>query len=668
MDESIALNPEPKVRSQIKFSTRSKQQRPSSSLEPDLEDSIIRELLTTVPEEPEEAEEYVDVTATADQPVDPNIYKAKVKVLNEWNNLGNLDEFLELVYEYYRERGHQQMVLSGFSSVAKLGFMIGFAAVLVYAIDWSFLYSPATSEKHPKLWEVMSLWNFVTQLSLFGLCCLFLLGGFWLIQCVRFWNRLPQYERVSRFYKYALEIEDEELGFAVDFGEVCHRIHRFHEANRIHCARLNEQDICNRITRRDNYLIALYNKQLLDFGKELPAFLCDNDSLHTRILEWNVSFGLLGFVFENGSDAKSTALRSVFLKTTQRDVLAAELKKRFQLLAIVNLVLAPFALVFIAVYYLFRYGEEIYRNPNSVLSRQFTLSARWRLREFNELEHLLDRRLAASHKPAEKYLEAVSETAPYAALLKFVAFVSGSVVLVLIFVTVVNEDLLMHFELTPGKSIIWYLGLFGAVLAIARGLTSTPLKRFRTDKRQLLGHLKAHLHFSPRVWSEGQENSREARDLLTRLFVPRCLIFLREVLGLVTNPLVLYFSLPAVSGELVEFFREFTVGVEGLGYVCSFAQFDLQRHGQENVSMAAKEEKLEKSIIAFKSNYQHWQPSSEATAAFLQQLASTEKPDRRKNDNSNNNNPLLYSNNIEDEREELTASVMSILERYNQHK
>ena len=650
LEESIALNPEPKIRSQIKFSNR-------AAGEPDLHDSIIRELLTTVPED---VEEYVEVPNEAiPEQQDPAAYKAKVKVLAEWNSLGNIDEFLELVYEYYRERGHQQLVLSGFSSLAKLAFMIVFAAMLVYAIDWSFLNSPASFEKHPKLWQVMSLWNFMTQLSLFGLACLLVFGGFWLIQCFRFWTRLPDYDRVARFYRFALGIEDEELGFAVDFGEVCHRLHRFHEANKVACERLNEQDICNRIMRRDNYLIALYNRKLLDFTKNLPFPFGSNAVLHTRILEWNLGFGLLGFVFDGGQEAKSTALRGVVLKTTQREVLAAELKKRFQLLAIINLVLAPFVLVFIGVYYLFRYGEEVYRNPNSILGRQFTLSARWNLREFNELEHLLDRRLAASHKPAEKYLQATMESAPYAALLKFVSFVAGSVVLVLLAVTVVNEDLLMHFELTPGKSVIWYLGLFGAVLAISRALTPAAAK-FRADKRDLLDRLRLHLHFSPEAWQPGYENSREARDLLAALFVPRYVLFLRECLGLLTNPLVLYFAIPNAAEELIDFFREFTVGVEGLGYVCSFAQFDLQRHGQESGLLAANEEKLEKSVIAFKSNYPHWRPAQETTAAFLQRLSETARHER-------DEKSLLYSSShIEDEREELTASVMSILDRYKQ--
>ena len=642
LQESIALNPQPKVRSEIKFETGERRKE----VLPNAHDSIIRELLTSVPEE------FVEVDNDEHlRMVDPILYKAKVKTLAEWNNITNLDAFLELVYEYYRERGHQQLVLQAFSSLGKLAFMIVFAAILAYAIDWSFISQPATAQKHPQLWQVMSLWNFFSNLSLFGVACLVVFGGFWGMQCARLLNLLPQYEQVARFYKYILEIEDSQLGFSVDFGEVCHRIHRFHEGNRVGCERLNEQDICNRIMRRDNYLIAMYNRGMFDFTKQLPSKLGNNQTLLTRILEWNINFGLLGFVFEAGR------VRSAFLKTTQRDVLAAELKKRFQLLAIINLVLAPFVLVFIAVYYLFRYGEELYRSPNSVLQRQFSIWARWNVREFNELEHLLDRRLAAAHKPAQKYIDSVTDSAPYTALLKFTSFVAGSIVLVLLAVTVVNEDLLMHFELTPGKSVIWYLGLFGAILTISRAMTPTAVKVAHPDKQKLITEIKEHLHTNPEQWQTGKENSREALELLSSLFVPRYVLFIRELIGLITNPLVLYCSLAPSAGAFVEFVREFTVQSESLGYICTFAQFDLEQ--EKNVLLAARDAKLEKSILSFKSNNPHWQPTQLATSQFLSRLAEFEDETtiRHEKDES-----LLYS--IEDRREELTASVISVLHRY----
>jgi len=54
-------------------------------------------------------------------------------------------------------------------------------------------------------------------------------------------------------------------------------------------------------------------------------------------------------------------------------------------------------------------------------------------------------------------------------------------------------------------------------------------------------------------------------------------IFLEEVLSIIITPFVLWFSLPKCSDHIIDFFREFTVHVDGVGYVCSFAVFDFKK-------------------------------------------------------------------------------------------
>ena len=63
----------------------------------------------------------------------------------------------------------------------------------------------------------------------------------------------------------------------------------------------------------------------------------------------------------------------------------------------------------------------------------------------------------------------------------------------------------------------------------------------------------------------------------------KVMIFARELLSVIITPFVLCFSLPRCSPAIIDFFREFTVHVDTLGYVCSFAVFDFKRHGNVNV-------------------------------------------------------------------------------------
>ena len=741
-DESITLNPEPKIGSELYFSHQSTQSRShpnkkrkgkrhhkkvafNEAPQVELQHSIIRELLehpvTSEEEEyplPTIAEEFEEITneetekqcqTKPPESVDPEIYKAKVKSLSEWNNISNMDQFLEIVYDYYIYRGRGALIMHDISNLSKLGFVIIFASILAYAIDWSFIWKSASAASHPKLWEVMSFGNFIQQLSIFGIICIGVFGGYWWLQFLKFWNRLPLYDQVSRFYINLLEMKDKDFGDTVDFADISDAIMKLHDKNKLVSDCLDARDICNRIMRRDNYIIALFNRDLLHLNDGLPKVMGNNAQLLTRILEWNISFCLLGYVFEG----EKNSIRAAFLKTTQRDRLASELRKRFQLLAIINFVLAPFLLVFILIYYLFRYGEELYRNPKSVANRQYSTWSNWKLREFNELEHLFEKRLAASYDKAHKYLE--SFPAPrYLSAIKIVSFMAGSIVLVLIVVTVVNEDLLMHFELTEGKSIIWYFGFFGAILTISRSMIPDPRAQY-FDKVTLLQEVSAHLHHSPESWKR-QPESRCARNELIDLFPKRYQLFCRELIGLLLNPYILYYSLPNNAEELVEFFREFSIKIDGLGYVCSFALFDFERHGDakllerfeayedgnetnnlvnrriqpiEDSFLQSRNGKMEKSLLNFKVNNPRWK-ADENTNKFIDnfsvyldknvsQLACSMEQNKTKRaslilsglnfaDSSDEDevDKKMYIKRIkseEDKKERIASSLMSILEQ-----
>src|SRR5882757_9060733 len=53
----------------------------------------------------------------------------------------------------------------------------------------------------------------------------------------------------------------------------------------------------------------------------------------------------------------------------------------------------------------------------------------------------------------------------------------------------------------------------------------------------------------------------------------KIVIFLWEVASIILTPFVLWFSLPKCSERIIDFFREFTVHVDGIGYVCTFGEF-----------------------------------------------------------------------------------------------
>lgn len=54
------------------------------------------------------------------------------------------------------------------------------------------------------------------------------------------------------------------------------------------------------------------------------------------------------------------------------------------------------------------------------------------------------------------------------------------------------------------------------------------------------------------------------------------------------TPLILIFAFPPRALDIVDFFRNFTVEVAGVGDICSFAQLDVRHHGNPQVSPGAR--------------------------------------------------------------------------------
>ena len=58
---------------------------------------------------------------------------------------------------------------------------------------------------------------------------------------------------------------------------------------------------------------------------------------------------------------------------------------------------------------------------------------------------------------------------------------------------------------------------------------------------------------------------------------------LDELLSPLVTPFILYFKLRARAPQIVDFLRNFTIDVSGVGDVCSFAEMNVKKHGNSEV-------------------------------------------------------------------------------------
>lgn len=180
------------------------------------------------------------------------------------------------------------------------------------------------------------------------------------------------------------------------------------------------------------------------------------------------------------------------------------------------------------------------------------------------------------------------------------------------------EERFLEVDLIGGHQTVWWLALLGVVLAASRGMIIEQ-STASFDPGLAFLEVAAHTHYFPRRWQK-RAHTLEVQEEFSSLFRYRFFLFLEELSSVVITPIVLWHSLPRCAPAILTFVRQNTVSVDGIGDVCSFAAFDLRKHGDGeygspwtvNLFARSNEGKLEKSVMSFAATYPMWDPSNDA--------------------------------------------------------
>ena len=191
----------------------------------------------------------------------------------------------------------------------------------------------------------------------------------WLFTLHVFWRvyqlliDVPRLMRVRDFYFYLLDIPDSDMQ-TISWQDVVGRIMALRDANPITAEkispanrrylgsqskqRLDAHDIANRLMRKENYLIALFNKEILDLTLPLP-FL-QGRQLFSRTLLWNLDWCIMDLIFNELGQ-----VRQLILKDSHRRQLSDGLRDRFLFAGFMNVIFAPVIVVYLMIVYFLRY-------------------------------------------------------------------------------------------------------------------------------------------------------------------------------------------------------------------------------------------------------------------------------------------------------------------------
>lgn len=241
------------------------------------------------------------------------------------------------------------------------------------------------------------------------------------------------------------------------------------------------------------------------------------------------------------------------------------------------------------------------------------------LRHFNELDHELEARLNRAYRPAVKFMDSFSSPL-LTVIAKFIIFTFGGLGAFIFILTIIDEDVIQVEHM---------LSIFTVCITIAvLAVSLIPDENLVFCPEQLMKNILCHAHYLRPEWRGFAHTTKVCREF-EDFFQLKAFYFLNEIFSPFLTFFVLMFSLRPRSTEIVDFFRNFTVSVIGVGDVCSFAQMEIRKHGNPDWQITNSAEdlspgvetnqytqgengKTELSLVHFALTNPNWKMSTEA--------------------------------------------------------
>ncbi|XP_067929329.1 autophagy-related protein 9A-like isoform X2 [Watersipora subatra] len=550
-----------------------------------------------------------------------------------WHHIENLDDFFSRLYTYHQRHGFFCMAIEDACQLIQFLIIVLFAGFLTECVDYGILFATEESgTKHSFADVIITPCSCGFSIPTVAICILIALA-FFLTRALLYAYNLTKYWEMRQFYRHAMNIDPDELDNKT-WSEVQSKLI---EAQRnvqmcIYNNELTPLDIHHRILRYKNFFIAMINKSVIPVKFSLPfigRFTYLSNGLKTTI-EWLLFWRPFS---QNISPFKDPYFIKEDFKSIHRRVyFSDELSRKILIVALLSLIFSPVIFLWQILYLFFVYGSIVKNEPGFLGSRKWSLYARAHLRHFNELDHELNARLCRAYQVSNDYLSGFMSPL-IAVLAKFVSFVAGAVLVVLICFTVYDEDTLQI------EHMLTVITACGVVLSTCRIFIPPENMVFVPEAKMI--EILAHTHYQPIEWKDKAHTS-QVREEFGQLFEFKAVFLLHELLSPLITPFILIFKLRPKSMEIVDFYRNFSVDVAGLGDICSFAQLDIRKHGNnmgetggEDVSddsvetyMQAEGGKVELSLMNFSLNNPTWAPP-EQSARYLQSIRESAARDCR---------------------------------------
>ena len=446
------------------------------------------------------------------------------------------DTALQALYDHWHGKGHDWIVTDKILHFLRCFFAFIFVIILAVYVNWSDMISCDGTECNridfllppSAINDVDSL-----QVVIITLMGILIFGLFlFMIHFVLF--DLPR-QRSCRRYLDHINVPQINIKNGVCGWDDLVRTLYKHQAHYTEAelynhqgvpVRLNELHIAQCIMRTENYVIALINSGIVQFPLlNATTYILLKDYL----IKWCV------FTRKAPTAIHPSA-------STWRSEVTRNLKVHCVLWAFILFICAPFWVAWRIIYNFFKYGVVFKNDPGRFfLTRTWTTHASVCFREYNELPHCFELRMANSRKMAQDFVDQYPDY-----LFKVIgqtgSFIFSGIFLLLLLLTILNEGVIANMSFFD-KPLLWWMPFILSIALFCSRLGYSENTRQLTffDPKRGFETLQRFSHWEPmelRNWdASAYENANKIYKLLVGMFPLTLTNFLIEAC---TIPMTLY--------------------------------------------------------------------------------------------------------------------------------
>lgn len=532
---------------------------------------------------------------------------------NEFNDKIN-ETTIKNMYNYYLHQGFSNIfLLEIFNFISSL-FLIFILTVIFKCIDYSRLFHYKGDEQY--LWDFIYLENIFDN-SFFNVSCLIILTFYILLRIIGIIGDLQNYKKIKQLMKNEFNLSTFEIS-NIEWNTLAEKIKNKYGDE------YNIYNLNHIILRKENFLIPIFSSKL-------------NKFIFSKLMEWNLIYCLFDTVYNELYDDHNSNYNSNYIliqsthfndnetinhnesinenesindnnrnyvnnivKIKNKSVIVNKIIKNILTLSFMTFLFMPFIFIYIFFYTILKYGERYYNNPEKVSYRQWSLSSMWKLRYYNELKHNLNMRMNISSKYAKEYLD-FNKSKITVTIVKFITFLASSCFIILLLLSLFNEHILLNLNISEDKHVLWYLGIFGSIIAIGKNMSKDIKKpnKIREDSYKKLTYYNQFITFKSYYNKEYglNEINLERIKRIKKYYEFQLLTLVKECLSVLIVPFCLIYLCNYIDSFLDKFEKNLYYD-DVLGFIAKDSNF---KHLNKNSN--------KKSLISFKefrNNHDMW--------------------------------------------------------------